>query len=171
MSSKLLRTAFITATLAVAPSLAAGQDAAATSAAPAAASAPAAPSEAQQIQQRLGQVQQQAMQDAALQAAFAEINTALEAADPEFKTLSDRARTLKADVATAQAASDNARLHQLAAEAKQLQTNLPAARARATQNPAVQEKVVAFRTALAEKMQQIDPEIPALLTRLGELQK
>lgn len=166
MLSKLLRTGLFTATLAVAPSYLVAQEAAP---APEQAATAAAPSEAQQIQARLGQIQQQAMTDPGVKAAFDEINTALEAADPEFKQLSERARGLKLDVDVARAANDNARLHELAAEAKNLQTALPAARARATQNPAVQEKVTAFRTTLAAKMQQLDPETQNLIARLTEL--
>lgn len=171
MASKLLRTGLITAALAAAPSYVAAQDAAAAPAAPAAAAPAPALTEAQQIQAQIGQIQQQAMQDPAIQASFAEINTALEAVDPEFKALTERARTIRADITAAQTAADNAKLHALAAEVTQLNANLATARARATAHPDAQVKVVAFRTALVKKMQEINPETQALVARLTELSK
>ena len=106
-----------------------------------------------------------------MQAALAEIATAREAADPEFKTLAQRAVSIQADIAAARAAQDNAKLRELATEVTQLNTNLVAARARADQSPDVQAKNTAYRTALLRKMVEIDPEIQQLITRLNALRQ
>ena len=164
MQSKLLRTGLITAVLAVTPTYLAAQ------AAPAApATAPAAASEAEQIQQRLALVQQQAMQDSAVHASAAAVTSAMEAADPEYKALSARAQQLRTDIAAAQASQDNAKLNELAAVAGKLQTEAAALQARVASNPAVQEKTNAYRTVVFQKMMEIDPETQALIAKLAQL--
>lgn len=175
MPSKLLRTGLVTAVLAVAPTYLAAQEAAPAAAPAPAAEAPAAPAvpltELQQLQQRLAALQQQANQDAAVQAAFAAVNEAMAAADPEFKTLSERAQAIPAEVEAARAASDNAKLNQLAAEVNALNTSLAAARQRASANADVQAKTTAYRTALLTKMVELEPNTQQLIARLGELSR
>ena len=161
MPSKLLRTGLVTAALALAPTFLAAQESA-----PAAAEAP---SELQQLQQRLGELQTQANQDPAVQAAFAEVNAAMVAADPEYGTLTVRAQAIPAEVEAARAASDNAKLNDLAAEVTALNASLAAARQRASANAEVQAKTNAYRTVLLTKMVEIEPNTQQLIARLGEL--
>ena len=164
MTSKLLRTGLFAAALAVAPTALAAQDAAPAPVA-------TAQTELQQIQARIAGIQQRAMQDAEVQAAAAAINAAMEAADPEYKTLAARAVSIRADVEAARAAADNAKLNALAAEAQTLQASVAAARGRANANADVQAKTTAYRTVLFKKMNEIDAETQKLVTRLGELQR
>ena len=167
MQSKLLRTGLITAVLAVAPTYLAAQAAPASPATPS--TAPAAPSEADQIQARLVQIQQRAMQDAAVVASAAEVNAAMEAADPEYRALSQRAEQLKAEIATAQAAQDNAKLRELAAAAQKLQGEAVAIQGRISANAEVQAKTTAYRNVVFQKMMEIDPQTQALVAKLAQL--
>lgn len=154
----------------------------ALAAAPAALSAqtPAAPqpqapaqTEMQQIQVRLQEIQQRALQDAALKAAQDSIGTemtaTMERLDPTYRAQAARAEALKADVAAAQAARDNAKLNQLAAEAAQLQQGFNAARQRAMQDAAMAARIKSFQERIVAKMNEMEPETQALLARLQAL--
>lgn len=131
--------------------------------------------EIRQITARLTQLQQQASQDPAVKAAQDSLNALVQGTmarlDPSYTTLAQRAQALPADVAAAQAASDNARLHELAEEAKQLQQSIASVQARAMQDAAVREQVGAYRVKLFTRMVEIDPEAQKLADRLGELQR
>jgi hypothetical protein len=171
MSYSLLRAGLITAALAVAPTLLVAQEAASGAAAPAAAAPAAAPTEAEQITARLAKLQQQAAQDPKVLAAYAGITTATEAAVPEYRVIAERAGTIRADIAAAQAAKDNVKLRALATEAGELQAKAQTARAAANANAEVQAKTLAYRTVLFKKMVEIDPEAQKLVARLAELKK
>lgn len=125
------------------------------------------------IQQQLQAIQQRALQDPALQARQAEIGQEVVATmrrvDPAFAAAAARAEAMQADIAAAQEAGDNARLHELAAESEQLQQTFAAARARAMQDPELQASMQAFRAEVVEKMTEMDPETTTLLARLNEL--
>lgn len=137
--------------------------------------APAAPAqdELTQIQQRLGALQQQAMQDPAIKAASealsAEVQAAMARLDPAAAEKAARAQALQADVAAARAAADNAKLNQLATEARELQAYFAQLQPRALALPEIQEKRKAFTELLFAKMTEIDPQAQALVTRLNEL--
>ena len=92
------------------------------------------------------------------------------AAVPSYKTNVARAGTLKTDVAAAQEAKDNDSLHELAAEAQQLQASFAAARDKALHDPAMVAKTTELRDKLFAKMMEIDPAAQQLATRLQELQ-
>jgi hypothetical protein len=134
-------------------------------------SAQAAPGEAapeaSQVEARIEAVQQQALQDAEIQAASNELQSLIQATmlrlDPAFQT---RAETLKTEVAAAQEANDNAALHELAAQAQALQAQVDDLQARAMHDPAVQEKLEAYRVQLFNRMVEIDPEVRALVQQL-----
>ena len=91
--------------------------------------------------------------------------------DPNYPAYAARAATLKTDVAAAQAAQDNARLNDLAEEAKQLQANVAAAQARAREDAAVKAKLDDYKVKLFTKMVEIDPAVQELVAQLEELQK
>lgn len=172
MLSKILRASLFTLALTAVPAYLSAQESA-TPAAPE--SGAAAPSEAEQIQARLTQLQQQALQDASIKAAQGEILTAIQEAagrvDPGYAGYAQRAQTLPADVAAAQAAKDNAKLKLLAEEAKQLQQSIAAAQAKAREDAAVKAKLDEYKVKLFTKMVEIDPQAQKLADRLGELQK
>jgi hypothetical protein len=147
---------------------------------PAPAPAPAQPAasaqdEITQIQQRLGQLQQRAMQDPAVQAAqatfTAEVMSAMERLDPAAKEKAARAEAIKAEVAAARQANDNTKLNELAAEAQALQAYFAELRPRAVALPEIQEKRKVFTEALFAKMTELDAEAPRLVARLEELRK
>lgn len=168
MLSKVLRAGSVAVALVIAPVHLAAQ------AAPAAAAADPA-QEIQQINTRLQEVQQQAMTDPAVQKENTDLNNTLNAAmertGTEAKVALQRAETIKADVEAAQAAQDNAKLTELAEEAKALQATINAARAQAMKDPAVQKEIQEFRKALFKRMLEIEPKAQQMVTRLSELQK
>jgi hypothetical protein len=140
-------------------------------------SAPAVSQEAAdetaQIQTRLQQIQQRVLQQPALQAAQQELGDELVATmarvDPTFTPNSERAQAMQADIAAAQEAGDNERLRALAAESEVLEQAFAAARARAMQDEAFQERMQAFRQQVVAAMIEQDAETGTLLARLDEL--
>ena len=133
-----------------------------------------APTSAAAITAQIQRVQQQALQDPELRAANQAISALLTATmakvDPSYPTYAARAATLNTDVAAAQAAKDNARLNELAAEAKELQANVAAAQAKAREDAGVKAELEAFRVKLFAKMVEIDPAVKELVAQLETLQ-
>jgi hypothetical protein len=183
MLKNILRTGTVAAALAVVPSLVVAQQptpapAPADSAAPQAPQAAPAdtgsPAELQQVSAQLEAIQARAMQDPQIQAANAEltavVTAAIEKSDPNAHAALERAKTIKADVAAAQAAQDNDKLQALATEAQQLQQTVSAAQQKAMADPEVQKKMGDFKTQLFKKMVEIDPQAQQLVARLSALQ-
>jgi chromosome segregation ATPase len=173
---KTLRPSLIAMALVAAPAALAAQGTpAAPQQAPAAPQqqAPAQQTEMQQIQARLQEIQARALQDPTLKAAQDSIGTemtaTMERLDPTFKAQAARAEALKAEVAAAQTARDNAKLNQLAAEATQLQQGFATARQRAIQDPAMAARIKSFQERIVAKMNEVEPQTQTLLARLQEL--
>ena len=168
--SMTLRTSLFALALAAAPAALAAQQ---TPAAPPAQPQAPAQTEMQQIQARLQQIQARALQDAALKAAQDSIGTemtaTMERVDPTYRAQAARAEALKAEVTAAQAAKDNAKLNQLAAEATQLQQGFASARQRAMQDAAMAARIRSFQERIVAKMAELEPETQTLLARLQEL--
>jgi hypothetical protein len=168
--SKTLRTSLFALALAAAPAALAAQQ---TPAAPPAQPQAPAQTEMQQIQARLQQIQARALQDAGLKAAQDSIGTemtaTMERVDPTYRAQAARAEALKAEVTAAQAAKDNAKLNQLAAEATQLQQGFASARQRAMQDAAMAARIKSFQERIVAKMAELEPETQTLLARLQEL--
>lgn len=166
--SKTLRTSLFALALAAAPAALSAQQA-----------PPVPPTQAPvqqemlQIQTRLQQIQARALQDATLKAAQDSIGTemtaTMERLDPTFKAQAARAEALKAEVTAAQAARDNAKLNQLAAEATQLQQGFASARQRAMQDAAMAARIKSFQERIVAKMAELEPETQTLLARLQAL--
>lgn len=165
---KTLRPSFLALALAAAPAALAAQQ------------PPAVPQQqspaaetVEQIQARLQAIQARALQEPALKAAQDSIGTemtaTMERVDPTFRAQAARAESLKAEVAAAQEAKDNAKLNQLAAEANQLQQGFAATRQRAMQDPQMAARIKAFQERIVARMVELDPETQTLLTRLQEL--
>jgi hypothetical protein len=174
MTRRLLTAGALWTAMAAAPTLLHAQTATPAPATPAA-EAPAAPAaDAAAITAQIQRVQQQALQDPELRAANQAISTLLTATmakvDPSYPTYAARVATLNADVAAAQAAKDNARLNELAAEAKELQASVAAAQAKAREDAAVKAELEAFRVKLFTKMVEIDPSVKDLVAQLETLQ-
>jgi hypothetical protein len=137
------------------------------------AAAPAPADEAAAIQARLQQIQQRALQDAELQAAQQQVGRevveTMARVDPTFTAKSERAQAMTADIAAAQEAGDNDRLHELNAEAQALQQAFADARTLAMQDAELQASIAAYQARVVEKMVEIEPETEQLLARLAEL--
>ncbi|HEX2090812.1 MAG TPA: hypothetical protein VHG28_00365 [Longimicrobiaceae bacterium] len=168
---KTIRIALLAVAALALPATAAAQQQ--TQPAPAPAQAASAQDEAARIQQRITQLQQQAQQDSAVKVVEAEFDAYMRAAmgrlDAAFAEKSARAEALKAEVEAARAASDNAKLNALAAEATELQGYFNGLRQRALAQADVQEKRKVYVQALFSKMNEIDPQAQALVARLQEL--
>ena len=154
------------------PAAAHAQTTPAPAPAPAAPAAPAA-DEAAQLRQKIGALQQQALQDPALKPAQDSFNTVVTAAmgriDPAAPAKLARASTINAEVEAARAANDNAKLNQLATEATALQSYFTTLRPRAMQDPQVVAARQVWLTRVLEKMKQIDPNAQQYVDRLTAL--
>lgn len=143
--------------------------------------APAAPAqattqnEADQLRQRIGQLQRQAMQDPSLKAAEDSFEAVLQGAmarlDPQAPVKSARALALNQEVETARAAGDNAKLNQLADEATALKAYFDGLRPRALAEAEVQAARQAYLARVLARMKEIDPETQAYVDRLAELSR
>lgn len=135
--------------------------------------AAAAQAEMAQIQQRLGALQQQAMQDSTVQAAEKQLGADIQAAivrlDPAAQAKMARAEALQADVEAARAAGDNAKLNELASEAQALQVYFAELNPRVMALPEMEEKRKAFMGVLLTRMNEIDPQAQVMVNRLQEL--
>lgn len=140
-----------------------------------AAPAPAQPSEVDQLRQKIGQLQQQALQDPALKPAQDSFNAVIQATmarlDPTATARATRATALNAEVEAARAANDNAKLNQLAEEATALKTFFDALRPRAMADAEVVAARQVFLARVLDKMKEIDPNTQQYVDRLSELQR
>lgn len=163
------RFALMTAAFLALPAAAHAQTGQQTPAAP----APAA-GEAAQLRQRIGALQQQALNDPSLKGAQDSLNTVVQQAmarlDPAAPAKTARAAALRQEAAAAQAASDTAKINQLADEATQLQGYFAGLTPRAMQDPQVQAARQVFLARVLERMKQIDPNVQQYIDRLSALQ-
>lgn len=129
--------------------------------------------EIQQVQSNLQQIQQQAMADpeiqAEQQAIGQEIQLAMAESNPDVPQQMQRLETLMTEAQAAQASEDAAKMQEIVAEARELDTRLQAAQAEAIQRPEIAPRVQSFQTKLQEKMLELDPTTPQLIQRLQEL--
>jgi hypothetical protein len=172
---KITRIALLAAAALALPAAAHAQTTPPPAPAPAAPPAQAAPAadEAAQLRQKIGALQQQALQDPSLKPAQDSFNTVVSAAmgrlDPQAPAKLARAQSINADIAAAQAAGDNVKLNALAAEATALQGYFATMRPRAMADPAVQAARQAWLARVLEKMKQIDPNAQQYVDRLTAL--
>ncbi|HSU14319.1 hypothetical protein [Longimicrobium sp.] len=168
---KSTRIAFLAAAALALPAAVAAQ----TTPAPAQPAAPAAASadEAQQLQAKLGALQQQALSDPSLKPAqdsfTAVVNAGMAKLDPTAPTKLARATALQAEVAAARTANDNAKLNALATEAQQLQTYFAGMQPRVAQLPEVQAARQVFLERVFARMKQLDPNAQQYVDRLTAL--
>jgi hypothetical protein len=130
--------------------------------------------EYQQVQERLGRLQAQAIQeneelearrtqvDGLVTAAMSEIN-------PESEAQIERLSVLSDEMMVAQQAQDSARLQEIMTEAMSIRAELGAAQAAAVGRADVQMEIQSFEEDLMARVVEIDPDAPGLLARLEEL--
>jgi type IV secretory pathway VirB10-like protein len=169
------RIAFLAAAAALAlPAATRAQTQPAPAPAPPAPTAPAAPAnEAEQLRQRIGQLQQQALQDPSLKPAQDSFNLVVSAAmgrlDPAAPAKLARANSINAEAEAARTAGDNARINALAEEATALKTYFDSLRPRAMADPQVVAARQVWLGRVLDKMKQIDPNAQQYVDRLTAL--
>lgn len=130
--------------------------------------------EAQQIQQRLSQVQQQVLADPQIaeerEALGEQVQAAMIEADPELEQSMEQIQELEPQMAEAQQAGDQERLNELVAQARAMEQRFQEAQSEALEDPTLRETVLAFNARIEERMLEIEPETPQLIERLRELQ-
>lgn len=182
MTMKISTLPLIAALLALPGALAAQAPEAAPQPAPAAAPDSAAVAqiqgwlaELQTVSGRLQALQEQALQDAELNAAQEElgnrIRTAMEESDPSLVDGIARVEALQGEAEAAQQAGDQARLMELGAELQQFEARFVTAQQAALARPDISADLAAFETRLQARLTELDPEAPQLIARFQELQR
>lgn len=128
--------------------------------------------EFQQLQQQLGQIQQQALaQDASLKekqdAVQETVEQAMQEMAPGIEQKIDRLEALPAEIQAAQ--GDQATMQALLAEGQALQQEVQAAQAEAVQREDVAREIEYFRAELLAGMSAVEPTTPQLVSRLEAL--
>jgi DNA repair exonuclease SbcCD ATPase subunit len=131
--------------------------------------------EIQELNGRLQDVRQAALQDAELSAAQeaigARVRAAMEEADSTLVTSMTRLQSLQAEAEAAQQQGNGARLEELGAEAREIEERFAAAQQQALSQPELSAEVQAFQTRLQAKILELEPEAPQLIARFQELQQ
>jgi hypothetical protein len=144
---------------------------------PAAAPLPTTPEALQQefmsLQQRLGGIQQQAMQDTTLQRDYAALDAMIEqgmtAAEPQLVQHRSRLDAIRGEMSAAQQAGDEPKFQALLQEGTALQGRLQKVQQDTMQREDVQQKMNALRDRMVARMTQIDPQTPALVQRVDAI--
>ncbi|HEY7767638.1 hypothetical protein, partial [Longimicrobium sp.] len=131
--------------------------------------------ELQRLSGHLAQVHERALQNPELRrrrdALMQGIQQAMDAADPELRTLASRARQIPAEVQTAQRRGDAARLRSLDREAAQIRARFMNVEAGVMRQPAVARQVRSYEELLRREMVRIEPLTESLLARSADLQR
>lgn len=126
--------------------------------------------EAQELQQQLAPIQEEAMQDEALAAQLQELQERVQAAmRDENPELLERMDELEADFMAAQESGDQERVQEVGMEAQTVQSELQALQSAVLEDPELSASVQAFEDAQRERMIEIDPEAGELIDRLDEI--
>ncbi|MBR9989229.1 MAG: hypothetical protein KFH98_05695 [Gemmatimonadetes bacterium] len=130
--------------------------------------------EVQQIQQKLQPVQEQALQDEAIQQEQQRAAEAVRAVmiqlDSTMDAKIERFEAIMQEAQFAQATNDQQTIAALTQEAQQLQPQIMEAQAQALEHPDVEPRVAAFQKQLRDKMTELDPDTKPLLDRLDQLE-
>jgi hypothetical protein len=131
--------------------------------------------EIQQLQSELEPVQQEALQDSAIQQHQEEIGglvrDAMIALDSTNALRLERMGQIIEEAQVAQSTGDTAKIDALTSEAETLQPHIEAAQAEALAQPEIETRIEQFRQDLHAKMIDIDPEAKPRLDRLAELSR
>lgn len=127
--------------------------------------------EAQQIQQRLADLQQQAIEaDQSLSAERDSIEKQIEATvvatDSQAAGRITRLKELEARFDSARAAQDTAKLQSIVMEAQALNQQVQQARMAAMQQDTIATRIEAFRQKLLAGMRKIEPQTDSLIARV-----
>lgn len=130
--------------------------------------------EFQELEQRLGALQQQALAgNEELQEQQLELRQLVQQVmheiDPQFEARVERLQALEQEAMAAQEAQDMETLQQLIGEAQTLQAGLQETQEEAMESPQVQQELEVFQAAMLDEMTRHDPEAPELIERLEEL--
>lgn len=129
--------------------------------------------EMQQIGAQLAPIQEQALEDPALQSAGEALAQRVQAAmttiDPTTPERMERLKALMLEARAAEAEKNEQRLGEIFSEAEDVQQSLQAAQAQAIQRPEVAADIEGFQARMAEKMVEVDPKAEHLLARFAEL--
>ncbi|TVP58918.1 MAG: hypothetical protein EA351_02590 [Gemmatimonadales bacterium] len=126
--------------------------------------------EAQELQQRLAAIQDEAMQDEALAAQLTSIQDEVEAGlREEAPELLAQMEEYEAEYMAAQEAGDQERVQAIAMEAQQAQMEIQAAQQSVLSRPDIAESIDDFEEAQHARMIEIDPEAREILDRLDEI--
>lgn len=131
--------------------------------------------EFQRVQKQLRSVQQQALEDSSLKRRMQGLQSLI---DSTVRAMSDRAGrqmgrldSLRGRIEVARSESDSARLRSLVREARKLQRSLQKVRSKAMRHEDVAPVLEEFRTAVREKMRQIEPGTDSLMERADSLRR
>lgn len=125
--------------------------------------------ELQGIQQELSMIQQQALQNPALQDDRDSLERQLEAEirelDPEVEAKRERRDTIASEFETAREEGDEASAQELAAEGQRLQASLQQTRQRAMGTADMRAAIESFQEDMLAAMQEVDPRTDSLVAR------
>lgn len=126
--------------------------------------------EYQQLSQQLQQIQQQAMQTEPLategEQLDQKITDAMVENNPEIQTSLDKRENLISQYQTAQQAGDQAKLQQLQQEFQQVNQKIQSVQQQVMAQPELKADVEAYQEKVMTKMEEINPEVPQMLTRM-----
>lgn len=126
--------------------------------------------EAQELQQRLVAIQDEAMQDEELAGQLDEIRDRVEVAmREEAPELLDRMDQFETDFMAAQEAGDQEAIQRIGMEAQETEMELQAIQQEVLTRPEISDSIESFEVAQRERMIEIDPEAGEILDRLEEI--
>jgi chromosome segregation ATPase len=130
--------------------------------------------EAQQLQQRLGQVEEQAFeQNAELSGRREDLQKMIEAemikADSSVASSLKRMDELPDAWRMAQMTQDQARMQAIQAEAEQLESHILSVEERVIEQQEVADRIEQFRENLFDEMEKIEPNTRAMIARLESI--
>ncbi len=126
--------------------------------------------EAQELQQRLAPVEQEAMQDEALSSQLEQIQDQVETAmRDESPELFERMEQLEAEFMAAQEAGDDQRAQEIGMEAQGIEAELQALQQDVLERPDIRGPIDEFEEARRTKMIEIDSEAGEIMDRLEEI--
>ena len=129
--------------------------------------------EYQQLQERLGHVQQQAMADSTLQQAFTALETRIEEAmvdvDADYPQKRERMSALQQEMTAAQQADDPTAMQRIGEEGNALQMQLEKLQMQVIERDDIAADIAEFRSSVEAKMTEIEPETPRLMARAAEI--
>ncbi len=126
--------------------------------------------EAQELQQRLAPIEQEAMQDEALSSQLEQIQEQVETAmRNESPALFERMDQLEAEFMAAQEAGDQERTQEIGMEAQGIEAELQAVQQDVLDRPEIRDPIEAFEEARRAKMIEIDSEAGEIMDRLQEI--